>query len=354
MSIKHYLLLAAILVLGTSAYAQAYVWSPRNTGAVAGGASNAIPFWGTSSTYQQLHEKETMGAVLSIKGMGFRPANSTKVLGRSWDMRLTMSHTSVAAAASNRTFTTNLGSTRTIVFGTATTWPKFTWKDFTMSGTTPAFTIPFNTPFVYLSSLGNLCWEWRWKNATLADRPRMDASNGLTQKGATLASVGTGCTATGKTSPATATMAAVPFGTRAYQHNLQIALTNGANNANAMLVLGASNTTAAIGWCAPIITPLLLMPVTTGSTGSFQLKESLAKLSGMAPFNLYAQFGFTDTGLPAQVGLSNVAGYTTPSVPGAHGIARWFAFNLTANGAELATTGSGGQPGYGLSTAWLQ
>jgi hypothetical protein len=92
----------------------------------------------------------------------------------------------------------------------------------------------------------------------------------------------------------------------------------------------------------------------TDSTGSFLLKESLAKLSGAASSNLYAQFGFTDPGLPAQIGLSDVAGYTTPTVPGAHGIARWFAYNTTTNGAELATTASGGQPGYGLSTAWLQ
>ncbi len=355
MSIKHYLVLASILVLGTSAFAQTtYVWSPRNTGTVPGGASNPIPFWGKSSTYQQVHEKETMGAVVTIKGMGFRPATSVKVLGRSWDMRLTMSHTKVSAAASSTAFSKNLGTTNTMVFGTPTTWPTFTWKDFTMSGTTPAFTIPFKTPYIYLSSLGNLCWEWRWKNATVADFPAMDASSGLRQTGATLASVGTGCTATGKTGPATATLKAVSFGGRSYQSNLEVALTNAANSANAILALSASNTTAAIGWCAPVITPLVLLPVTTNSTGSFQLKQSLATLSGSASFNLYAQFGFTDAGLPAQIGLSDVAGYTTPSVPGAHGIARWFAYDRTANGAELATTGSGGQAGYGLSTAWLQ
>jgi hypothetical protein len=355
MSIKHYLISASILVLGSSAFAQAtYKWSPRNTGTVPGGASNPIPFWGKSSTYQQVHEKATMGAVVTIKGMGFRPATSTKVLGRSWDMRLTMSHTKVTAAATTAMFSMNLGSTSTMVFGTATSWPTFSWKDFTMSGLKPAFTIPFNSTYIYVSSLGNLCWEWRWRNATVADFPAMDACNGLREKGLTLASVGTGCTATGKTGPATATMVAVPFAGRSYQNNLEVALTNAANSANAMLALGASNTTTAIGWCAPVITPLVLLPVTTDSTGSFRLKQSLATLSGSASFKLYAQFGFTDTGLPAQIGLSNVAGYTTPNVPGANGIARWFAYNRTGNGGELATTASGGQAGYGLATAWLQ
>jgi hypothetical protein len=344
-----------LLAAGVDAQTSTYVWSPLNAGTFAGGNNNTIPFWGKSGTYQQVHEKATMGSLVTIKGMGFRPAGNRTVLGRSWDMRLTMSHTTVTASTATTNFSTNLGKgSTTMVFGTPTTWPTFTWKTFSTSGTKPAFTIPFKAPYIYIAGLGNLCWEWRNKNGTSNTAMAMDASSGLSQKGSSLSSSGTGCTATGKTGPAVATIRAVPIATRAFQHNLVIALSNAANSANSMLALSLSKTTGAIGWCAPVVTPLLLLPVKTNSTGAFQFSERMTKLSGSPPFSFYAQFGFTDRGQPGLIGLSNVAGFRTPNVPGAHGISRIYRYNRNANGSELATLGSGRTLGFGLSTAWLQ
>lgn len=356
MNTKLFGLSASILFLGSSVLAQTtYTWSPPNTGKISGGTNNTIPFWGKSATYQQIHEKETMGSILTMKGMGFRPAGNRTVTGRSWDMRLILSHTNVTAANPSPNFSTNLGSvSTTIVYGSATSWPTFTWQSFTTNGFTPAFTIPFKSPYIYLSGLGNLCWEWRHKNGTSNVGMAMDATFAINQKGTTLSSTGTGCTATGKTGSATATMMSVQTTTSAYQRHLEIRLSNAANNANSMMALSMSNATGAIGWCAPVVTPLILLPMKTDSTGSFLLKENLVRLSGSSTFSVYTQFGFSDTGLPGALGLSNVAGFRTPAVPGAHGMCRVYRYDRSANGAETALTGTGSTPGFGLSTAWLQ
>jgi hypothetical protein len=355
---SRYLFIPVSLLLSSALVAQtSYQWSPQRTGSISGGNNNTIPFWAASGTYQQIHDAPTMGSTLSIKGLGMRPAGNRTVRGRSWEMRLSCGHTSLTSRAPSTTFSTNLGATPTIVFGTASTWKKFSWPDFTTSGTTPAFTIPFASSYIYIAPLGNFCFEWRHKNGSITTTMPMDASSGTRNKGTSLPSTGTGCTATGKTGPATATMTSVRPTTSNYQHDLEIALNNAAPNANAFLAFSLANSTTPVGnWCAPVVNPLLLANVGTNGSGSFKFTGDIAQLAGTPPMNIYTQFAFADSGLPSGIGLSNVAGFRTPDVPGVHGICRIYkttAFSTT-NGDELATVASGGTRGYGLSLAFLK
>ncbi|MCA8954436.1 MAG: hypothetical protein KDC87_00090 [Planctomycetes bacterium] len=335
---------------------QSYQWSPPNSGTVSGDSNNTIPFWGTSASYQQIHDVETMGSqAVTIKGLGMRPAGTRTITGRSWDLWISMSHTNVNAANASTTFSVNLGSGATSVFGSTTTYKTFSWPTFTTSGTTPAFVVPFDTNFLHVPALGHVCWDWRQRNASIFAFMAMDASSGLGQKGTSLPSVGTGCIATGQTSAAIATVAGVQTNPPAYYHHLEFALSNATANSAAMLALTFNSTTAGIGWCAPVVTPTFLIPGTTDAAGTWRFRAPLQQLAGAPPFNLYAQFGFADTGLPAGIGLTDVGGYTTPNIPGAHGISRIYksTANGSANGDELATSGSQNL-GYGLSVAWLK
>src|SRR5690606_11330418 len=167
-----------------------YIWSPPNTGTGPGNSNNTIPFWSASATYQQVHEASTlMGPVMTIKGLAMRPSGTGMVTGRSWGLQLSLSHTKVDASNASTTFATNMGTPSTIVFGTASTFTTFSWKSSTGSPTNPAFTIPFTTPFTYLSPLGNLTWEWRHKNGTDTSSTAMSASDSVNDKGSSLPSV---------------------------------------------------------------------------------------------------------------------------------------------------------------------
>jgi hypothetical protein len=355
MSTRHLAAFLFLFLLTSTAFGQTFQWSPINTGTVAGGSNNTIPWWSLSSAYQQIHEGPTVGKLLITKGMGFRPAGNRTITGRTCELRLTLAQTSSTAAAPSLTFANNIGATNTkVVFGTATTFTKFTWSNFTTNGFQPAFVVPFNTTYVFAPNTKepNLCWEWRHKNATTSASMAMDASSALAtnNKGTTLPSTGTGCTATGKTSAARCTMTTVRPSTSSYQHHLEVDLVNGANTAPAYLAISLSNSTTSLGWCAPVINPALLLALTTTSSGSFKLTQSYVSISGTPSFSVYTQFAFADAGLPGGLGLTDVAGFKTPVVPGAHGICRLYAYG--SSGAEAATSATGSTKGYGLSVAF--
>ncbi|MHC4079082.1 MAG: hypothetical protein ACYST0_11660, partial [Planctomycetota bacterium] len=200
--------LTTVLTLAAAAFAQGptHIWSPPNATTNSGGGGNNAPFYAISSTYQQVHDAYNMGSAKMLKGMAFRNSGKRTIAGRSWDMRLTLSHTTVTPQTVTSTFASNLGRLNTTsAFGSATAWKTFTFKGFTSTGTVnpPAFTIPFSSPYVHISPLGNLCWEWRHKNGTSIASMPMDATNGKGHLG-TPASIGKGCVATGRSAPATA------------------------------------------------------------------------------------------------------------------------------------------------------
>ncbi|MCA8954435.1 MAG: hypothetical protein KDC87_00085 [Planctomycetes bacterium] len=335
--------------------AQTYQWSPPNTAMVSGGANNTIPFWSASASYQQVHDRETMGPQpITLKGIGMRPAGNRTITGRSWDLWLRIGHTSISALNAGPTFSSNFGAgPATTVFGSSSAYKAFQWPTFTSNGTAPAFLVPFDTSFLYAPAQGNLCWDWRQRNASDISTISMDASSGNVHRGVVLPSVGTGCVATGRTIPAVAAIATQRAIPSSYPLLLEVSLDQGAPRTACFLAVAAQPTRVGIGWCAPVVSPLLVLSGTTDSSGSFVLQAPMSRLAGLPPANLYVQFAFADLGLPAGIGLTDVAGFTTPAVPGAHGISRVYAstFNNPSNGEENAAVGSV-ELGFGLSVAW--
>ncbi|MHC5072384.1 MAG: hypothetical protein ACYTGO_18060, partial [Planctomycetota bacterium] len=183
-------LTAGILTAALGAQAPKYIWTPAGSATNTGATNNTIPFWSTSATYQQVLDAiDFTSPVVQMKGLAMRVAGTRTMTGRSWDLRITLSHTKVTAATASSTFATNLAGANTrIVFGTTTTFTTFSWKTVTGTGAVnpPAFTIPFSSPYTYLPSLGNLCWEWRHKNASIRTNMFVDATWGPSQRGTVL------------------------------------------------------------------------------------------------------------------------------------------------------------------------
>ena len=342
------------LALVTTAAAQStttYVWSPPNCATLAGDGGNTIPFWSASATYQQIHDAPVMPeTATTIKGLALRPS-STSIAGRSWDLNLWMGHTSVTSFKASTTFSSNYSMTPTQVVGTSTTWKKFSFPNFSKSGLTPAFTIPLDKSFVYLGALGNFCWEWRSKNGTSTTSMGMDIVSGqaTNNKGTTLPSVGTGCTPTGGSSASTASLTSVRTVSSAYHQHLELKLSNAPANVAAFLSLGLNSQTYNIGWCTPVMVPAFLVPGKTDGSGSWTIERTLADLGGDPSYKLYTQYAYADSGHTAGLGLSNVAAFQTPRIPGAHGVSRIYKSTAwsTSNGEESATSGSSTR-GYGL------
>ncbi len=346
-------LAASLAPLG--AQTQKYIWSPTGADKAVGGTNNIIPFSSTSATYQQVHDGKDFGvATMQMKGMGMRNWGSRTVQGRSWDMRITLSHTKVTAATATTTFTTNLGSTNTkIVFGSATTWSKFSWKSFTSTGgvNPPSFTIPFNSAYTYLPPVGNLCWEWRFKNASTNASMGMDAVAGSFQKGTVLASDGKGCMVKGNLSPATA-RTSTPRVNSLYQ--FRATLSNATKSSAAVMALGVTKRTQNLGFCTALeLVPAVLLFGGTNASGAWAFQGPLSSLQGTKQRDFFVQFGFSDPTLG--LGLSNMAGYRSPVLPGGHGISRIYkaTHTGTTNGDELATTGIR-SVSFGLIVGWLQ
>lgn len=360
MNTTHKTLLAfaalAMLLAPLGAQAQKYIWSPTGADKAPGGTNNMIPFTSTSATYQQIHDGLDFGVLpVQVKGMGMRNYGARTVPGRSWDMRITLSHTKVTAATATGTFTTNLGTTNTqIVYGSATTFATFSWKTFTSTGTVnpPSFTIPFNSPYSYVPPAGNLCWEWRFKNASSIASMGMDAVAGSYQQGSVLASVGTGCVVKGNPSPATARIS-MPRVNSLYQ--FRAALSYATKSSPAVMALGLTKKTQNLGFCTALeLVPAILLFGTTDGGGAWAFQGPLSALQGIRPTDFFVQFGFNDPTLG--LGLSNLAGYRSPAIPGGHGVSRIYKAKHqgTFNGDELATTTTTKSVSYGLVVGWLQ
>jgi len=351
-------LLLVVTASSLGAQTPTYVWTPTGSAANTGGSANTIPFWGMSATYQQILDASDFSAPLvQMKGMAMRPAGSYTLTGRSWDLRITLSHTKVNAANASSTFSTNLqGANTTVVFGSSTTFTRFSWSTATGTGTVnpPAFTVPFVSPFAYIRSLGNLCWEWRQRNASTNTVMYVDATYAPSQVGTALGSTGQGCTVKTSANPATATISTT--GTVSVGYSFQSVLSNAAANANAFMAVGVTPKTQNLGWCAPVyLVPVILVGGKTDASGSWTFQAPLALLAGTTPFNIYMQYVYDDASQAAGLGLSNLAGYRSPTVPGAHVITRIYKsqFGGTSNGDELATTGTVGKY-FGLLIGWLQ
>ena len=104
--------LSLLPALAPSAGAQApsYRFSPSGAEFMQGGSSNTVPWWSTAGTYQQIHDYAEMVAVaggkpgIIMNGLGFRPATTQTLSGRSWDLRLSLGHSPNPSASASTHF----------------------------------------------------------------------------------------------------------------------------------------------------------------------------------------------------------------------------------------------------------
>ena len=355
-----FLVASLVLVPLLEAQAPTYHWSPTGTDQIVGGRNNTIPFWSSSSTYQQIHEaRDFRATTVSMKGMAMRPWGARILAGRSWDMRITLGQTNVTAATVTTAFASNLSGTNTkVVFATGTSFSKFAWPTSTSTGGTsvinpPTFTIPFSSTYTYTPASGNLCWEWRHKNATTNFPMLMEAVGGSTQFGTVLPSVGKGCTVKGNNDPAKATMyVASPIS--GVQHHFRAQLSSAAKG-SAIMAVGLTRQTVDLMWCTKLeLSPLAFVFGQVNDFGIWLFQTPMSILQGGKRITIYIQYAFADSSQSNGLGLSDLAGYRTPALPGAHGITRIYAAPAGGqNGSELATTGIVDRS-FGLVVGWRQ
>jgi hypothetical protein len=335
-----------------------YFWSPRGTAKYVGDIDETIPFVAVSASYQQIHDACDFGtAPVPMKGMAFRPNKKKANAGRSWDLRITLSHTKADANSMSRIFSTNLlGANTTVVYGTTTTFNKFSWPTTTSIASPtpqpPIFTVPFNQTYTYIPALGNLCWEWRYMNGTSNTKIPVDAVSGSGQVGTVLMNVGKGCFAGTSATPATATITNSTIGARGYM--FQSTLSNATSSQAAILALGLTANSQNLGWCTKVeLAPVAYLYGKTDATGSWTFQMPIKSAAGASALTLYEQYAYSDPGQAAGLGLSDMAGYTTPDIPGGSGVSRVFRSNTVANGSELAGDGTLTLR-LGLIVGWLQ
>jgi len=345
-----------LLVSGLGAQTPKYLYSPAGAETQGGGSNNTIPWWSQSASYQQIHNYAEMVRVaggkvapIIMKGLGFRPSGTFSLTGRTWELQLAVGQCPNNADNASATFTNNLPSP-TVVFGTTSTFNKFSFS--TVKGTADpnpiAFTVPFNTTYVYVPlSTSNFCWEWRHRNATVNQTMACDAISGPLGRGTLMASIGSGC------SGATSTVA-IQY--RNSQYNYDSKLTNAATSAAAMAMIGlVKQQTILPGWCSNLETiPVLHVFGQTDTAGSMTFSASLNLLKGVPQLHIYTQYAFVDKSQPVGIGLSDASVYRT-NLPGGWDMTRIYKtqYGGTFNGDETATSGVVGR-NYGLVVGFLQ
>lgn len=341
--------LLALVTLAVAASAQPpvkYAVSPAGMEYLGGNSNNTFPFQGVSSSYQQVHDAVDLaalngGAPMVISGMHFRPARTFTIPARSWECQITLSVTSTTAATMSTTYSANLGPTPKIVVP-YTRFSLPAGRGTNSNPNPPLWKFPFKNIFPYFSVTGNLCWDWRQRNAGTRTTSPMDAVRGTLGAVMAAPNFGTGCTATGRSAAAKANV-------NVAGGNITMGLTNGAASAAAFLAIGLRRVPVSIGWCAPIYTtPQILIGGTTDAGGSWRAATTPSSVLTITPYTeVYAQFAFADAGLAAGLGLSDLGIVTSPPNGGSY-VSRVWTIGST-NGSETATTGSIGR-NYGLVT----
>ncbi|MHC4921281.1 MAG: hypothetical protein ACYTKC_17030, partial [Planctomycetota bacterium] len=289
-------------------------------------------------------------APVVMKGLGFRPARTQRLTGRTWELRLSMGHSPNAAASASKTFSSNLPKP-TVVFGTSTTFSKFSFS--TVSGTSTsiapnpiAFTVPFKSTFIYIPIANNhFCWEWRHRNASSKAFMFTDAIANLSSRGIVKASVGKGC---GK---AKSQAAVLQVSSTSFDYRTQ--LTGAPSKATALMMIGVTRKkTQLFGWCSSLeLLPVIHVFGTADTAGTWTFQGPLASIRNIPSFELLVQYAFSDFNQPFNVGLSDMSVYQTPLLSPPL-ISRIYT-SSTATSAETATSGNFGKL-FGLVVGFQQ
>lgn len=341
--------LPILLAVPAAAQITKYAVTPAGHEFHPGNSNNTFPFRGISAHYQQIHDATDMmslhgGGVMIMTHIGFRPASTFSIPARQWDVQISLSPTTVKAASMSATFSANITTTPTTVLpyttlkapsgrGAGSTVPnKILWS------------FPFKSLYIYSPRPGNnLLWEWQSKNANAYVSSPMDACSGTVSPAPRAGqNIGTGCIATGQTSPAQA-RALISGGTAS------LSLVNARASTKALLWVGVQRFTVAGPWCSSLyLNPLVAVAGSTNSTGTWNAASVPTSSLNLASYwEAFAQFGFVDSGLRGGFGLSDMAVFAGPANVGKYVSRLWVI--SSQNGHENDATGSRGFR-YGLVT----
>lgn len=358
-----------------SAAAQSFETFPVGARSEWGGSGNTIPFWGGSATYQQVFDlahmsKLNAGNVIVINQMFFRARGT--VPARSATVELKFNHTSVDSTAATTTFASNLqapGDTAptTVISSKPLNFPAFNGS--AGPGVPGGMNFPLDTIYIWNPFLNkHFIYELRYKDGNPGvQNSQLDAIDGNSYTASRRPSEGTGCTASDKTTPASAfSSLGLATGSSTYPPwTYTVGLANARTNAVAVWFLGLTRQTLTLpGACGsllvtPIVTQFGMTSQSTpgpkpfpGGTWDIGIPVPMSPdVRHMPRFELLSQFAFDDPALPYGVGLSPMTVVQT-NLPGAASVARIYSITTQAgNGAELATTGAKGDD-YGLVTGF--
>lgn len=347
-------LVLVVAVCSAAVSAQNIAWSPSAFANVEGNANNTIPFWSTSSTYQQVHDygnmRGTLPVPLPLNGIALRKdgALSGSITGRTMDVQMVVGTTPIDSQSASSTFATNLGPNPVTVLA----WTQVSMPNLSnVSLPNPAgLIVPWTMPFVYVPVPGmHLCWEWRHRNASTNASAAMDASTGTSATAHP--NEGAGCQVAGQTRPASITSRSLSFTTNTYVNRLSYATANAAG----VFALGLQRTNLQLpGMCSALLTlPAFTTAGVVDSGGIWNLQLTGLALGSVAQAELLGQFVWLDPSFGLGIGLSDMSVLETPP-RSARQMARLYAAPSRGGaGYENATSATGITRGYGLVTGFV-
>lgn len=312
------MLVRSFCVVLSSAALLAQNFSPVHFGVAEGPTNNIYPFGGTTVPfrYSQIHDDVPL---MVISGMAFRHNwNQSAYPGYTLTMDAWMSTAVTPSSGMATTFDNNHGVDKIqVIFN----------RTYTLPGSDPSnlpgdfvLDYPFDVPFVFAGAPASLCWEVQITAKSNGSNIIHDAVSGSStttnNPPINLGRFGTGCLATGLSSPMTATAAQ----TTDWLSGTATMTTNGTNllpNGIALFVIGGDKTSAQSvplpftlpGTSCTVYNDLLFSTVAIASaTGTATNAIQFAPLPAYHGLTFYTQiWGLDPTANPFGLVTSNAA-----------------------------------------------
>ncbi len=309
------LLAAGVLAAATAA--QSSYTFPRFYNNFEGNSNSSIPFSSTQYRYQQVLGDAKGTPIANVKNIAFRRDGVTTATatGKNLILTLVMGHASVVNMTD--TFANNyVGPTTTVVNAKAFSLPARQGAP-----TRPSvwdIVIPFDTTWSYNGNQ-DLLYELVTSNAGSGTYYLDFATEGQNSVPADPNAIGTGCTATGRTTPVTLSTTTAVSRTSGDITFAFRAINGPATTVGSIFLIGATNPDIPVsGLCGDgklYTDALYAVPPASYSNGTFNAPSiSLPWSTAWAQLSLYVQAGVIDGGLsnPIKVAVSNGLKVTLP------------------------------------------
>lgn len=314
--------LALLLCPGLSAQTTTLT-SPAAVTTVDGASNSAFPFTATSNRFQQTIT-DFKGSPRLFKSVALRPDQGyscPNCVTRTVEVQITMAHTDITKTTT--TFASNYIGTPVVVFPRQkVTLP--TRKGPYGSVPAPDFTFIFKTPFPYDGKQDFLVDIQTWNASPSGTGNEYYGDYASTRTYAQRVSIGTGCTATGKSAAMSigSYCSSQPDSNNNASHRFYWYGANAVDNGAGLIIAGVKNPNLTVpGLCTNLYADfVLLFPVTFDAAGAYSLVIYAPFEPGWVGATVYAQAMAIDTGRTGiPLSLSNGV---SSKFYGYHGFAR--------------------------------